>query len=53
MATENEKPTLYLLSGDATFNLEEILNLFRKLTGREPTPAEIEETRAEMAKDIN
>jgi hypothetical protein len=41
------KPSLRVLSGDATY--DEMIDLFRTLTGREPTAEAIEETRQEWA----
>jgi hypothetical protein len=46
----NDKPTLHLLHPqEITF--ENIMEMFRKLTGREPTPEEVEEARAEWEAD--
>ena len=39
-----QKPSLTLILGD-TIDAEAIARLFRKLTGREPTPEEMEEAR--------
>jgi len=45
----NDKPTLHLLHPDEV-TLDNIIQMFRKLTGREPTPEEVEEARAEWEK---
>jgi hypothetical protein len=41
------QPSLTLLPGDA-IGLAELLDLYRHLTGREPTPEEVEEARREL-----
>jgi hypothetical protein len=43
---QDNQPELHVLN-PRTATLEDVLNLFRKLTGREPTPEEVEEARAE------
>lgn len=45
------KPTLTVVPGDKVDDLEALLGLFRTLTGREPTPEEIEEAKAELEAD--
>ncbi len=45
------KPSLSLLPGDAA--LADVLEAFRQLTGREPTPEEIEDARRELEKAKN
>jgi hypothetical protein len=44
-----DKPKLVLGSGDMELN--ELIRMYRALTGREPTAAEIEEVRKEMEKE--
>lgn len=46
MAEEN-KVDLHLANARA-MSLDDILNLFRKVSGREPTPEEVEEARREF-----
>jgi hypothetical protein len=41
-------PKLTLTWLDADASLEDLLAFFRALTGREPTPEEIEEVKAEL-----
>ena len=49
---KNDKPTLHLLhSNEITF--ENIMEMFRKLTGREPTAEEVEEARLEWDREEN
>lgn len=43
---QNDKPELHVLN-PRTATLAQVINLFCKLTGREPTPEEVEEARAE------
>jgi hypothetical protein len=44
----SDKPELVLIEGkDITF--EDITGMFRRLTGREPTPEEVEEARQRWA----
>lgn len=43
---KNDKPALHLTDAKAV-SFEQMMNLFRKLTGREPTAEEIEEARRE------
>jgi hypothetical protein len=40
---KKQKPKLILLPGDATF--EELTDMFRELTGREPTEEDLKEAR--------
>jgi hypothetical protein len=44
--SESNKPELHLLHPDE-ITFENLLEMFRDLTGREPTPEEVEEARAE------
>lgn len=46
-----KKPELHLISGKAAGELDDLLDLFRALTGREPTPEDIEESRAILEGD--
>src|SRR5262249_7931848 len=46
--TMNDKPTLHLPPPDEITN-DNIMEMFRALTGRDPTPEEVEEARAEWA----
>ena len=45
-ATSDEKPRLHL-SDAKQMSVEDVIDLFRKLTGCEPTAEEIEEARQE------
>ena len=45
-----QKPELHLLPGQDAGDLNNILDLFRSLTGREPTPEDIAEAKAELEK---
>jgi hypothetical protein len=49
MSEPLDKLKLVLGSGD--MNLEEMIQMYRLLTGREPTPKEIEEARGELEKE--
>jgi hypothetical protein len=44
-----EKPTRVLLPGDPT--MEEIIGMYKMLTGREPSPEEMEEAAKELRGD--
>ena len=42
---ESEKPEI-VLADTKRMSFESVLDMFRRLSGREPTPAEVEEARA-------
>lgn len=44
--TESQKPTLALVPGEDTLDLDSLMELYTSLTGKKPTPAELEEARA-------
>jgi hypothetical protein len=44
------KPELTLLPGDAVFDVDAIVAFYTKLTGKTPTPDEIEQLRVELRK---
>ena len=46
MNETNNKPTLHLLKVGATPSLDDLKTLFTKLTGREPTDAEVADAEA-------
>jgi len=48
MKTDDQKPTLYLLSGKEALTAEGIAKLFKALTGKDTTPQEMEECRAKL-----
>lgn len=41
---KQQKPELTLLPGKKVLDMESITNLFRKLTGKEPTPQDLAES---------
>lgn len=45
---DKKQPTLYLLHGSKTRSLEHLLSFYKKLTGRDPTPEEIEQARRKL-----
>ena len=45
---DKQQPTLHLLHASKTRSLEHLLNFYRKLTGRDPTPEEIEEAKRKL-----
>jgi hypothetical protein len=44
---EPTKPELFLLRG-STITVDQIMNLFRRLTGREPTPEDMTKAKAKL-----
>lgn len=48
MKTDDQKPTLYLLSGKDAMTAEGIAALYEKLTGKKTTPEEMEECRQRL-----
>lgn len=48
--TTNKKPTVTLLGGKKTKDFDSLMLLFKKITGRDPTPEELKEAREEMAR---
>ncbi len=42
----NDKPTLALVPGEDVLDLDSLMDLYTSLTGKEPTPAELEEAKA-------
>lgn len=48
MKTDDQKPTLYLLSGKEAMTAEGIAALYEKLTGKHTTPQEMDECRARL-----
>ena len=49
----SDKPKLTLLSRKSAFDVEALVKLFEKLTGRKPTQAEIEAAREELKQGSN
>ncbi len=47
----NGQQTELYISDTKAMTLEDVLNLFRHLTGREPTPEEVAEAKAEWESD--
>lgn len=47
------KPKLVMLSGAATEDVEQLVRLFQRLTGRRPTKEEIQEAAAELSKEAS
>ena len=45
---DKQQPTLHLMHGSKALSLEHILRLYKKLTGRDPTPEEIEEVKRKL-----
>lgn len=50
LKASGEKPELHLADAKQ-MTLDDVLNLFRRVTGREPTPEEIEDARREWESD--
>lgn len=46
-----QKPELHLMKGDAAQDVDQLAKFFEKLTGRKPTPEELEEAREMVRKD--
>ena len=42
---DKQKPTLHLMQGKKTLTLEHITALYKKLTGRDPTPEDLEKSK--------
>ena len=45
---DKEQPTLHLLHGSKTRSLEHLLKFYKIVTGREPTPEEIEAAKCQL-----
>ncbi len=45
-SSNSQKPTLALVPGSQSQDLETLRKLYVQLTGKDPTPAELEEARA-------
>lgn len=45
---DKEQPTLHLLHGSKTRSLEHLLRFYKNVTGREPTPQEIEAAKRQL-----
>ena len=45
---DKQKPTLHLMRGSKTLSIDDIVRLFKKLTGRDPTPEDIEASRRRL-----
>jgi hypothetical protein len=45
---DKHQPTLHLLPGSKALSLEHLLTFYKKLTGRDPTPEEIEEAKRKL-----
>jgi hypothetical protein len=41
----DKQPTLHLMHGSKTLSLEHLLSFYKKLTGRDPTPEQIDEAK--------
>jgi pyruvate/2-oxoacid:ferredoxin oxidoreductase alpha subunit len=48
MAMDKKQPTLHLMQGSKALSLEHLLSFYKKLTGRDPTPGEIEEVKRKL-----
>jgi hypothetical protein len=42
---DKQQPTLHLMQGKKALSLEHITALYKKLTGREPTPEDLERSK--------
>jgi hypothetical protein len=45
---DKQQPTLHLMPGSKTLSLDHLLGFYKKLTGRDPTPDEIEEAKRKL-----
>jgi hypothetical protein len=45
---DKQQATLHLMHGSKTLSLDHLLSFYRKLTGRDPTPDEIEEAKRKL-----
>ena len=49
-AMDAEKPELTLLPGELMFDVDAVVAFYTKLTGKTPTPEEIEQLRVELSR---
>ena len=45
---DKKQPTLHLLHGSKARSLEHLLSFYKKLTGRDPTPEDIEKVKRKL-----
>ena len=48
MTDTSSKPTLMLMQGSAVMDLEAVLRFYKALTGRDPTPEQVEAARQRL-----
>jgi hypothetical protein len=45
---DKQQPTLHLMHGSKALSLEHLLSLYKRLTGRDPTPEDIEKVKRKL-----
>lgn len=45
---DKQQPTLHLMHGSKALSLEHFLSLYKRLTGRDPTPEDIEKVKRKL-----
>ena len=49
---DKKQPTLHLMHGSKTLSPEHLLSLYKKLTGRDPTPEDIEKVKRKLEEHL-